>query len=78
VQAPWGEVNAHVFYLRPGIGFVYIEANAPHRSEDTRKIGFDPDQPMGPVWAAQPADRSGGPSGVLKLKHELFRLPRQG
>jgi hypothetical protein len=31
VQAPWGEVNAHVFYLRPGIGLVYIEADAPHR-----------------------------------------------
>jgi hypothetical protein len=31
VQAPWGEVNAQVFYLRPGIGFVYIEAQAPHR-----------------------------------------------
>ncbi len=31
VQAPWGEVNAHVFYLRPGIGFVYIEADAAHR-----------------------------------------------
>jgi hypothetical protein len=31
VQAPWGEVNAHVFYLRPGIGLVYIEADVPHR-----------------------------------------------
>jgi hypothetical protein len=31
VQALWGEVNAHVFYLRPGIGLVYIEADAPHR-----------------------------------------------
>jgi hypothetical protein len=31
VQAPWGEVNAHVFYLRPGIGLVYIEADAPYR-----------------------------------------------
>jgi Protein of unknown function (DUF3108) len=31
VHAPWGEVNAHVFYLRPGIGLVYIEADAPHR-----------------------------------------------
>jgi Protein of unknown function (DUF3108) len=31
VQAPWGEVNAHVFYLRPGIGLVYVEADAPHR-----------------------------------------------
>jgi Protein of unknown function (DUF3108) len=31
VQTPWGEVRAHVYYLRPGIGFVYIEADAPHR-----------------------------------------------
>jgi Protein of unknown function (DUF3108) len=31
VRAPWGEVPAHVFYLRPGIGLVYIEVDAPHR-----------------------------------------------
>jgi Protein of unknown function (DUF3108) len=31
VQAPWGDVNAKVYYLRPGIGLVYIESEAPHR-----------------------------------------------
>ena len=58
-------------HLEPG------DLNAPHRSENARKIGFDPDKPMRPVWTADPTGGSGGPSVVLQLKHELFRLPSQ-
>jgi hypothetical protein len=31
IQTPWGEVLARAYYLRPGMGFIYIEAQAPHR-----------------------------------------------
>jgi hypothetical protein len=31
VLAPWGETLAKVYYVRPGVNLVYIEANFPHR-----------------------------------------------
>jgi hypothetical protein len=31
LNTPWGELLARAYYLRPGMGFVYIEAAAPHR-----------------------------------------------
>ncbi len=31
VETPWGEVMARAYYLRPGMGFIYIEAEAPYR-----------------------------------------------
>lgn len=31
LQTPWGEILARAYYLRPGMGFIYIEAEAPHR-----------------------------------------------
>ncbi len=31
VETPWGEVLARAYYLRPGMGFVYIELEAPYR-----------------------------------------------
>jgi hypothetical protein len=31
LSTPWGEVLARAYYLRPGMGFVYIEVAAPHR-----------------------------------------------
>lgn len=31
VDTPWGEVLARAYYLRPGMGFIYIELEAPHR-----------------------------------------------
>ncbi len=31
LNTPWGEVLARAYYLRPGMGFVYIEAAPPHR-----------------------------------------------
>jgi hypothetical protein len=31
VDTPWGEVMARAYYLRPGMGFIYIELEAPYR-----------------------------------------------
>jgi hypothetical protein len=31
LNTPWGETLARTYYLRPGMGFIYIEAAAPHR-----------------------------------------------
>lgn len=31
LETPWGPLLARVYYLRPGVSFVYIEAAAPHR-----------------------------------------------
>jgi hypothetical protein len=31
IETPWGEVLARAYYLRPGMGFVYIEADMPYR-----------------------------------------------
>jgi hypothetical protein len=31
LDTPWGPLLARVYYLRPGVSFVYIEASAPHR-----------------------------------------------
>jgi hypothetical protein len=31
IQTPSGEKTARVYYLRPGVGLVYLEADAPHR-----------------------------------------------
>jgi hypothetical protein len=31
VSSPWGEVLARVYYVRPGVNLVYIEANEPYR-----------------------------------------------
>jgi hypothetical protein len=31
LETPWGEVLAQAYYLRPGMGFIYIEADPPHR-----------------------------------------------
>ncbi|MFN3266737.1 MAG: hypothetical protein ACK41E_07845 [Deinococcales bacterium] len=31
VTTPWGDTLARAYYLRPGMGFIYIEAQAPHR-----------------------------------------------
>ena len=31
LETPWGPLLARVYYLRPGVSFVYIEADAPHR-----------------------------------------------
>jgi hypothetical protein len=31
VETPWGEVMARAYYLRPGMGFIYIELEAPYR-----------------------------------------------
>ncbi len=31
VETPWGEVLARAYYLRPGMGFIYIERDAPYR-----------------------------------------------
>ena len=31
IQTPNGEKTARVYYLRPGVGLVYLEADAPHR-----------------------------------------------
>ena len=31
LETPWGSLLARVYYLRPGVSFVYIEAAAPHR-----------------------------------------------
>lgn len=31
VDTPTGPKRAHVYYMRPGVGFVFLEADAPHR-----------------------------------------------
>ena len=31
LETPWGSLLARVYYLRPGVSFVYIEAAEPHR-----------------------------------------------
>ncbi len=31
VDSPWGETLARVYYIRPGVNLVYIEAKAPYR-----------------------------------------------
>jgi hypothetical protein len=31
LETPWGEILARAYYLRPGMGFIYIEAQAPYR-----------------------------------------------
>ena len=31
LETPWGPLLARVYYLRPGVSFVYIEVDAPHR-----------------------------------------------
>ena len=31
LETPWGPLLARVYYLRPGVSFVYIEVAAPHR-----------------------------------------------
>jgi hypothetical protein len=31
IQTPWGEIMARAYYLRPGMGFIYIELEAPYR-----------------------------------------------
>ncbi len=31
VDTPWGQVMARTYYLRPGMGFIYIELEAPYR-----------------------------------------------
>jgi hypothetical protein len=31
LETPWGEILARAYYLRPGMGFIYIEAEAPYR-----------------------------------------------
>jgi hypothetical protein len=69
VQAPWGEVNAHVFYLRPGIGLVYIESDAPHR---ILKLGQTVGKFMLEGWLM----RSGVPQ-VLPTQVERGREPVQ-
>jgi hypothetical protein len=31
VDSPWGPLSSRVYYLRPGVSLVYVEADAPHR-----------------------------------------------
>ncbi len=31
IETPSGARRSHVYYLRPGVGFVFLEADAPHR-----------------------------------------------
>ena len=67
LETPFGQTLARVYYLRPGIGLVYIEAAAPHR---LLKLG----QNLGKHMVESFLTRATEPQpGALEVRHERIR-----
>jgi hypothetical protein len=82
LETPWGETLARAYYLRPGMGFIYIEADAPYRplkfvQAMGRYVLESSISKAGESKASHPQKRPERPRARHKPQHAVQTKPQQ-